>query len=152
MKRVNRFGMLGLALTLGCASSAAELSEPDVAAIRHRFDEVARHVSAEDNAAWANDFTQDGIFMFGNMPVVRGRAPIQKWGESGPKATSLTFSDIQIHGRGDLAWATSAYSLKLEGIPNEDRGKQLVVLQRQPDGTWLTAAGSVSSDLPPMAR
>jgi ketosteroid isomerase-like protein len=152
MKQVNRLGILSLAWTLGCAPSGTDLSATDLAAIHQRFDEIARHVSAENNAAWANDFTQDGVFMFGNMPVVRGRAAIQKWGESGQKVTSLSFSDIQIHGRGDLAWATSAYSLKVEGVPDQDRGKQLVVLQRQPDGTWLTAAGSVSSDLPPSGK
>jgi ketosteroid isomerase-like protein len=106
-------------------------------------------VSAEDNAAWANDFTEDGIFMIGNTPAVRGRAAIQKWGETRPNVTSLTFSDIQIDGRGDLAWATSAYSSTVEGMPEPDTGKQLVVLQRQADGSWRTVAASVSSDLPP---
>jgi len=150
MKQGTRLATLGLVLTLlGCAPPASEPSEADLAAIRERFDEVARHVSAEDNAAWANDFTEDGIFMIGNTPAVRGRAAIQKWGETGPKVTSLTFSDIQIHGRGDLAWATSAYSLTMEGMPKPDTGKQLVVLQRQVDGSWLTVAVSVSSDLPP---
>ncbi len=151
MKQVTRWAMVGLGLTLGCAAPAAELTEEDLAAIRLRFDEVARHVSAEDNAAWANSFMEDGIFMIGNAPAVRGRAAIQEWGEtgSGPQVTSLTFSDIEIHGSGDMAWATSAYSLTLEGVPEPDTGKQLVVLQRQADGSWLIAAASVSSDLPP---
>lgn len=150
MKQVTRLTTLGLVLTLlGCAPSTSELSDADLAAIRERFDEVARHVAAEDKAAWANDFTEDGIFMIGNTPVVRGRAAIQKWGETGPKVTSLTFSDVEIHGGGNLAWATSAYSLTMEGVPNPDTGKQLVVLQRQADGSWLTVAASVSSDLPP---
>lgn len=153
MRQVTRWATLGLVLTLfGCAQPANELSEADLATIRERFDEVARHVSAEDNAAWANDFTEDGIFMIGNTPAVRGRAAIQKWGETRPNVTSLTFSDIQIHGRGDLAWATSAYSSTVEGMPAPDTGKQLVVLQRQADGSWRTVAASVSSDLPPSAN
>ena len=72
-----------------------------------------------------------------------GRPGAEDW------VTSLTFSDIQIHGSGELAWATSAYSLTTEGVPEPDTGKQLVVLQRQADGSWLTLAVSVSSDLPP---
>ena len=148
MKQIPRLAMIGLVFTLGCAPPAAELSEADLAAIRHRFDEVARHVSVEDNAAWANDFTENGIFMIANTPAVRGRAAIREWGETGPKVTSLTFSDIEIHGSGDLAWATSAYSVTFEGVPNPDTGKQLLVLRRQADGSWLTAAASVSSDLP----
>ncbi len=149
MKQVIRWAGLGLALTLGCAPTATELSEEDLAAIRLRFDEVARHVSAEDNAAWANDFTEDAVFMIANTPAVRGRAAIQEWGETGLNVTSLTFSDIQIHGSGDLAWATSAYSMTVEGVPEPDTGKQLVLFQRQADGSWLTLAASVSSDLPP---
>jgi ketosteroid isomerase-like protein len=155
MKRITRWFVLGPVLALGCntppapAPASAELSEADLAAIRHRFDEVARHVSAEENAAWANDFTEDAIFMYMNTPALHGRAAIQQWGETGVKVTSLTFSDIQIHGSGDLAWATSAYSLRAEGLPNPDTGKQLVVLERQPDGSWLTRSASVSSDLPP---
>ncbi len=66
--------------------------------------------------------------------------------------TSLTFSDIQIHGSGDLAWATTASSFTVEGVPEPNIGKQLVVLQRQADGAWLTLAVSVSPDLPPPER
>ncbi len=149
MKQVTRLAMVAIVFALGCTQSASDLTEADLAAIRERLDEVARHVSAEDNAAWANDYTEDGIFMIGNQPAFRGRAAIQKWGETGPKATSLTFSDIQIHGSGDLAWVTSTSSLTLEGVPKPDAGKQLVVLQRQADGSWLSVAASVSSNLPP---
>ena len=149
MKQVTRLVMVGIVFALGCTTPAHDLSEADLTAIRERLDEHARHGGAEDNAAWANDFTEDGIFMIGNTPALRGRAAIQKWGETGVKLTSLTFSDIQIHGSGDLAWATSAYSLTLEGVPEPDTGKELFVLQRQADGSWLAVAVSVNSDLPP---
>ena len=82
MKQMTRLATVGIVFVLGCAPPARDLSEADLAAIRERFDEVARHVSAEDNAAWANDFTEDGIFMIGNTPALRGRAAIQKWGEA----------------------------------------------------------------------
>ncbi len=148
MTVANRLALLGLAMALGCAPKTAELSPADVAAIRHRFDEVARHVTAKDYAAWANDFTEDAVFMFANSPAVRGRAAIQKWGEAGPKAERLTFSDVQIQGSGNTVWGTSAYAFKIEGAPAADIGKQLVVFRRQPDGSWLSLAASVSSDLP----
>ena len=152
MKAVTLVGVLVLTSVLACVPQASELSATDLTAIRQRFDEVARHVSAEDNAAWANDVTPDAVFMFGNAPAVRGREAIQRWGESGPRVTSFTFSDLQIHGVGDLAWATSAYSSTMEGILVPDTGKQLVVLQRQADGSWLTIAASVSTDLPAAGR
>ncbi len=149
MKQVTRLVIVAIVFALGCTTPARDLSEADLATIRERLDDFARHAGAEDNVAWANDFTEDGIFMIGNTPALRGRATIQKWGETGMKLTSLTFSDIQIHGSGDLAWATCAYSLKLEGVFEPKTGKELHVLQRQADGSWLLVAVSVSSDLPP---
>ena len=149
MKQVTRLVIVAIVFALGCTTPVRDLSEADLAAIRERLDDLARHAGAEDNAAWANDFTEDGIFLIGNTPALRGRAAIQKWGETGMKLTSLTFSDIQIHGSGDLAWATCAYSLTLEGVTEPETGKELHVLQRQADGSWLMVAASVSSDLPP---
>jgi len=149
MKQVTRLVIVAIVFALGCTTPARDLSEADRAAIRERLDDFARHAGAEDNVAWANDFTEDGIFLIGNTPALRGHATIQKWGETGMKLTSLTFSDIQIHGNGDLAWATCAYSLMLEGVTEPETGKELHVLQRQADGSWLLVAVSVSSDLPP---
>ena len=149
MKQVTRLVIVAIVFALGCTTPVRDLSEADLAAIRERLDDLARHAGAEDNVAWANDFTEDGIFLIGNTPALRGHATIQKWGETGMKLTSLTFSDIQIHGSGDLAWVTSAISVTFEGAPEQDKSKQLVVLQRQADGSWLAVAASVSSDLPP---
>ena len=149
MKQVTRLVIVAIVFALGCTTPARDLSEADLVTIRERLDDCARHGGAEDNVAWANDFTEDGIFLIGNTPALRGRATIQKWGETGMKLTSLTFSDIQIHGSGDLAWATCAYSMTLEGVTEPVTGKELHVLQRQADGSWLLVAVSASSDLPP---
>ena len=144
-----------LALALGCTPPApVELTEDDLAAIRHRFDENARHLSPEDNEAWANDFTEDVQFMFQNTPVIRGRQALRAWGEDTSETgsavvLSVSFSDIEIHGSGDWAWATSNYVATLEGVEGPVPGKQLFVLRRQADGTWLIAAAHVSSDLLP---
>lgn len=148
MKHMMQAIVIGVGLTVGCTPQSAELTDADRTAIRQHIDEVARHIAAGDNEAWANDFTEDGIFMIANSPAVRGRDAIQAWGEAGPGVTSITFSDIEIFGSGDLAWATSAVSVSVEGAPGPDTSKQLVVLERQLDGSWLAAAASVSSDLP----
>ncbi len=117
MTRTFLFTAACLALTLGCTPPpSAELTEDDLAAIRHRFDEVARHLSPEDNEAWADDFTEDVQFMFQNTPVIRGRESLYEWGENdSPVALSISFSDIEIHGSGDWAWGTSSYVLTAEG-------------------------------------
>src|SRR5918992_2327343 len=94
MKHPIVFGLVGLLSFGGCTAAAPELSESDIGAIRARFDAVAQHISVEDNAAWARDFTEDAVFMFANMPALHGRAEIQKWGESGPVVTKLTFDNV----------------------------------------------------------
>jgi ketosteroid isomerase-like protein len=137
-----------LLLAYGCAPQPQSLSEADLAAIQTRFDEIERHVAAEDNAAWSNDFTPDGVFMGANMPAIRGRAAIQQWGETNGRAISLEFSEIEVHGSGDVAYATGVYTLTAEGSAAPDVGKFLVAMQRQPDGSWLHTVASVSSDTP----
>jgi uncharacterized protein (TIGR02246 family) len=149
MKFVRGVAIFGCLFLMNCAAPVAELSDSDRAAIQARFDEIERHVSAEDNAAWANDFTPDGVFMSANMPAIRGRAAIQQFGETNVKVTSLAFSDIDVRGSGDIAYATGTYTLMAEGLPMPDVGKFLVAMQRQPDGSWLHSVASVSSDLPP---
>jgi uncharacterized protein (TIGR02246 family) len=144
-----------LALALGCAPPpSAELTDADRDAIRQYLDEVARNLSPEDNEAWANGFTEDALMMFQNTPTIRGREAIHAWGEDtseagSPVALSVSFSDIEIHGSGDWAWVTTSATSTFEGVEGINRLKQLLVLERQPDGTWLTAAAHVSSDLPP---
>ena len=139
---------IGVALLLGCTPAPAELSDADRDAIRQHLEDLARHVAADDNVAWANDYTEDGIFMIANTPPLRGRAALQAWGESGREVIDISFSDYEISGAGDLAWATSAISVTVAGAPDPDTAKQLLVLERQSDGSWLVAAASVSSDLP----
>ncbi len=144
----------GVVLALGCVPPPpAELSDADRDAIRQYLDDVAQNLSPEDNEAWANGFTEDGIMMFQNTPTIRGRQALQAWGEDtsetgSPVALSASFSDIEIHGSGDWAWVTTTYTLTFEGFDGQEQGKQLVVLERQPDDTWLAAAVHASSDLP----
>ncbi len=155
MTRTFLFTAACLALTLGCAPrSPAELTDADRDAIRQYLDEVARNLSPEDNEAWANGFTEDGLMMFENVPVIRGRQAIRAWGEAtgetgSPVALSVSFSDIEIHGSGDWAWVTTGATATFEGVEGPVSLKQLAVLERQADGTWLAAAVHVSSNAPP---
>jgi uncharacterized protein (TIGR02246 family) len=144
-----------LALAIGCTPTPpAELTDADRDAIQDYLDEVARNLSPEDNEAWANGFTEDGLIMFQNAPTIRGRQALRAWGEDtsetgSPVALSVSFSDIEIHGSGDWAWVTTNSTGTFEGVEEPVSMKQLLVLERQPDGTWLTAAAHVSSNAPP---
>lgn len=152
MKSLPKLALLTIVFVSGCAPQPQALSDADLAAIRAHFDRIAQHASAEDNAAWANDFTPDAVFMYQNTPALRGRAAIQQWGESGVRITGITFSDIEIYGGGDTAWVTAAYTMMPEGSATPEMGKQLSVLERQADGSWLVSAASASSDAAPPAN
>ncbi len=155
MTRAFLFTAACLAVTLGCAPrSPAELTDADRDAIRDYYDELTRNLSPEDNEAWANGFTEDGLFMVPNQPTIRGREALRAWGEATGETgsgvvLSASFSDIEIHGSGDWAWVTVSQVLTLEGVEGPARGKALAVLRRQSDGTWLTAAAHASDDQPP---
>ena len=131
-----------------------ELTDADREAIRQYLDEVARSLSPEDNEAWTSGFTEDAILMFGNTATIRGRQTIRAWGEDtsatgSPVALSVSISDVEIHGSGDWAWVTNSSTATFEGVEEPVSMQQLLVLERQPDGNWLTAASHTSSNVPP---
>ncbi len=149
--RVLTLAFLALIVAWGCTSPPpAELTADDLAAIRHRIDELALHLSPEDNEAWSRDFTEDVQFVIAGTPTIHGREALYEWGENDtPVALSASFSDIEIHGSGDWAWATSNYVITAEDIEEPILGVQLLVLKRQADDTWLIAAAAyVGSVLP----
>ena len=150
MKRTMLFITACILFASGCApNSPAELTDADKKAIGQFMDELARSLSPEDNEAWANTFTEDAVLMFPDTPTKRGRQVLKAWGEDSgetgsPVALSVSYSDIEIHGSGDVAWLTANSTAELEGLDEPSIGRQLMVLERQPDGTWLQAAASLS--------
>jgi uncharacterized protein (TIGR02246 family) len=133
-------------LAVGCRPPAAQFTAADEAAVRSVFDTVVRSIRAGDFAAWAAQFADSAEFLPPNGPRVVGRAAIETWASARPPE-EFSFSDLAISGEGSLAYATSAMTIKLPGLP-VDTEKQLVVLRRGADGTWQVVAVSVNSDLP----
>jgi ketosteroid isomerase-like protein len=135
----------------GCAQTAPTFSEADRAAIRQLNDSAVAHVRARNSSAWAALHTEDAILMPPNHPAVRGRAALATWLDSFPPLTSLSSSEPVIDGSRDIAVLHSAVSMTLAppgGQPVNDVAKQLVVLRRQPNGSWLATLVSFNSDLP----
>ena len=144
--------ILTVTALVACGGQASsELTEDDRAAIRQLYDELALTLTPEDNRAWANLYTEDAQFMVPNQPTLRGRESLYEWGagDNSGVVLSISFSDIEIQGSGDLAWVTLNRVLTIEGVEGPIPGKGLAVLQRQADGTWLFAAASGSDDQPP---
>jgi ketosteroid isomerase-like protein len=144
-----RFLLLGtvaasLALN-GCRS--AEFTAQDEATIRAMFDTRVADIRAGDWVKWSNQHAEGIVLQAPDGPTVKGRAALLAWGQGFPPIDSLALSNIQIAGDGNLAYATSAYALKLKDLP-ADVGKELLVFRRSPGGEWQVVAFSLSSDLP----
>jgi uncharacterized protein (TIGR02246 family) len=150
---------LALALTsTACqppAQEAAGLSEEDVAAIEAIPDAWAEATLAGDWAAVAALFTEDGVFMPPNEPAVEGRAAIEAWTSTNfglLTYTEFTSEALEIDGRGDIAYVRGRYEVTLmpEGAPEPIResGKWVAIMQKQPDGSWLTLVDIFNTDQP----
>ena len=104
-------------------------------------------IRAGDWVRWSIQHAAEVILQPANAPTLKGRSALLAWGQSFPPIDSLVLSDIQVWGDGKLAYATSAYALKLKDLPL-DRGKELLVFRRSARQPWEVVALSLSSDLP----
>ena len=131
-----------------CGTQPAEFTAEDQATIRKMFDARVANIRAGDWTAWSLQHADSIIVQPPNAPALNGRAAILAWGKSFPPVDSLVLSNIRIWGEGNVAYATSAYTLKLRDLP-VDTGKELLVFRRPSGGTWEVVLFSLSSDSPP---
>ena len=139
---------------VGCQAASepeGSLSEPDKEAIRGVFSNVVTALRAQDWDAFTATFAEDVVFHPANAPALHGREELKNWVSQGPKPTSaFDFTNVEVIGQGNFAFATSDIAMNLEGVP-ADKGKQLVVLRKEPSGEWKTVAVSFNSDTPMQA-
>ena len=130
--------------------AAPEAEEPaaveaDLEAINQLRDDYSAANNAGDAVATAGLFTDDAILMPPNEAAVVGKEAIQSnsqarfdefKSEHGATSEEIELADQWAYGRG-------SYTLKLtpkaEGEALEDSGKYLVIVERQPDGSWRIA-------------
>lgn len=143
--------LLLAATVISCARPAAEpaaLTDADVTAIRGVFSRVVETLRAKDWDAFIATFDDNVVFQPANGPALRGKDELRTWITSGPPATpQFDFTNVQVSGEGDIAYATSDINMSLEGVP-PDQAKQLVVLRRNEAGEWKTVAVSFNSSTP----
>lgn len=137
-----------LLLITGCqAPPTADLTEQDRATLTALFDSTVTTIRAKNWAGWAAQFTDETRFQPPNGPAVIGRPAIQSWAEGFPPVEAFAFQNVQVQGKGNIAWGTSDFTMTLTGLP-PDTGKQLVVFERDANGVWHTIAVSFNSDIP----
>jgi uncharacterized protein (TIGR02246 family) len=108
---------------------------------------------AADADQIAQLYTNDALVLYPNQPAVVGRAAILTYFKDffhqfPLNEFELTSEEVQIIGslaidRGKYKWKGSP---KKGGVPINDYGKYLVILKRQPDGSWKVARDMDNSD------
>ena len=144
----------------GCAKAPSSFTDADRAAIRATVDSFTNAIKKGDYGTAASYYAENAVFMPPNASAVEGRAQIQKQFETFGRVSAFSQPIVEIDGVGDLAYARLNADLTFTP-PNSttlmsDKAKVLIVMRKQADGNWRTAAGMVNSDLPmpgsPQAR
>ena len=100
-------------------------------------------------------YTETALVMYPNQPALTGRGAIGDYfeglfAECPKNEFELTSLEIEIAGQ----WAFDRGTYRWKGVPRagaepaEDRGKYLVVLQKQANGEWKVARDMDNSDRP----
>jgi uncharacterized protein (TIGR02246 family) len=175
MKQRASIALLMLAFaTAGCARTA---NQPDTAAVAAKTDqsEAANSEQAaagvkkmldEYTAAWkASDaerigklYTDDAMILLVNHPTIVGRAATAKDSQDFfDKFTPVAFEcpSQEMKFAGDWGFARGIYKdtyvAKAGGKSVSDQGKYIIIVQRQPDGSWLMSRDIHDSDGPSAA-
>ncbi len=139
--------------TSGCAPQVDV--EAERAAIRTVDGQMVAAINAGDLDRWLRFFTDDAIIMPPNAPAVVGKEAIREFVSDLMASTDFAVSHdlgkVEVSRSGDLAYVSYAYELTLndpEGKPVSDRGKDISVLKKQPDGMWKVVLDIWNSDQP----
>ena len=128
--------------------------EPDLTMINNLRNEGIAAVNAGDTSALAGLYTDDGVLMPPNAPVVIGKDAIRRLLETAlaPFNIEETACCEELEVAGDWAFErgtyTDLFTPKVGGDQKQVSGAYLSILQRQPDGSWKIARHIFNSDQP----
>lgn len=111
----------------------------DIVAFNARF---AKALTDQDVDRLVGLYTDDARLLFHGMPMVQGRSAIEAMFRKDLEAGSISirFESDEVFEGGALVVDVGRY------VTPGDRGKYVVVYQRQPDGTLKLAVDSATSD------
>jgi ketosteroid isomerase-like protein len=139
---------IAVACTTG--SQTATFPEADTKAIRDAS--AGFQTAVRDTAwdTWANYYTSDAMFGPPNGPAVSGHDALVQFARTFPPTSGFTLRQVDVDGRGDLAYVYGKYSwtLMLPQGQVPDSGKYIEVWRKQSDGSWKITRDVFNSDVP----
>ena len=107
-------------------------------------------MNAKDWDALAALYTEDAVMMAPDAPAIEGRAAIREFFVAFPPVESMQLNQIEVEGRGDLAFVRGAFTMTLESDegPVEQVGKYLEIRRREADGVWRLHVDIFNIDQP----
>lgn len=132
------------------APPSTTFTDADRAAIEALADVYFQGLVDEDWTAAASVFAEDAVRMMSSGNVTQGRSALEDMvrsiGDRGLDFLGYDLANITIEGSGDLAYRWMDFDLH-EMVPGRDGptttyGKQLSVMERQPDGSWRIVAST----------
>ncbi|HYV98188.1 MAG TPA: DUF4440 domain-containing protein [Gemmatimonadaceae bacterium] len=141
------------AAALACAGSSAPaaLADADKAAIATASADFQKAVRASAWDAWADSYSADAVLGPPNGAELRSRAGMLNWAKTIPPNKDFTLKQVDVEGRGDLAYVYGHYSWVVmpPGAPEvPDSGKYIEVWKKQSDGKWKIVRDVFNSDVP----
>jgi len=126
------------------------MARQEIGEVTKRFAEA---YNRGDIAAAVEFYTRDAKFLHPNTEIISGKKAIKEFFEAG-KALGLrkiSFKGVETGYDGNLAYERGIINMDIApegGQAMKDKGKYLVVMKRQADGSWKVAVDIWNSDLP----
>jgi len=137
-------GVLVCSLLCGCGQYAMRSEHNDIEAIRRVEDDFLAAHSFKDGAKLAEFYTDDGMLIPPDEPIVQGKQAIGEWYENEFKKAppienpKVTLEDIEVSG--NMAFLRGDFILKFKGQtidePTIQNLRFISIWRKQPDGDW----------------
>lgn len=141
-----------------CTPPAAPPPEKPQSAGKHELGQMNRDfvaaLNAKDAAAAAACYAENAVLVPPGEPLVRGRSDIEAYWKGFLEASGardVAVETIDAKSSGDLGWEIGSFSMTADGpdgAPVTHRGRFIELLERGPDGRWVSTAG-IWNDSPP---
>ena len=135
-----------LALVLGGCTTGPSAPEATVFELGQMNRDFAAAINAGDAKKAAALYTEEATMLPPGERIVRGRGTIETYWKAGIEAgvKDVSVDTIAAHSSGTMGYEIGTYRMMARNPQGEwvaDHGKFIEILQRQPDGRWMSVSG-----------